>query len=94
MARGADSVEQTRMRTVRWRDPATVAEEIGRVEASLREEQARARQDRGQRWYRWVQDAMAGGGGRLYRWIKAGAPAVPTLVHDPADPEQADDGVR
>eukprot|EP00974_Lingulodinium_polyedra_P071938 6961734-Lingulodinium_polyedra.AAC.1 len=37
---------------------------------------------------------MAGGGGRLYRWIKAGAPAVPTLVHDPADPEQADDGVR
>eukprot|EP00974_Lingulodinium_polyedra_P054735 5266945-Lingulodinium_polyedra.AAC.1 len=37
---------------------------------------------------------MAGGGGRLYRWIKAVAPGVPTLVHDPDDPEQADDGVR
>eukprot|EP00974_Lingulodinium_polyedra_P035493 3406377-Lingulodinium_polyedra.AAC.1 len=94
MARDVGGEELTRMPAVRWRDPAAVAEETGRAEASLREEQARARQDRGQRWYRWVQDAMPGGGGRLYRWIKAGAPAVPTLVHDPADPEQADDGVR
>eukprot|EP00974_Lingulodinium_polyedra_P038914 3728439-Lingulodinium_polyedra.AAC.1 len=75
MARDADGEERARMRTVRWRDPAAAAEEIGSAETSLREEQARARQDRGQRWYRWVQDAMAGGGGRLYRWIKAGAPA-------------------
>eukprot|EP00974_Lingulodinium_polyedra_P037204 3568500-Lingulodinium_polyedra.AAC.1 len=37
---------------------------------------------------------MAGGGGRLYRWIKTGAPAVPTLAHDPDDPEEAVGGVR
>eukprot|EP00974_Lingulodinium_polyedra_P016407 1589172-Lingulodinium_polyedra.AAC.1 len=79
MARDVGGEELARMRTVRWRDPAAVAEEIVSAEASLREEQARAKQARGQRWYRWVQDAMAGGGGRLYRWIKAGAPAVPTL---------------
>eukprot|EP00974_Lingulodinium_polyedra_P029521 2844141-Lingulodinium_polyedra.AAC.1 len=63
MARDADGEELTRTRAVQWRDPAVVAEEIGSAEASLREEQARAKQERGQRWHRWVQDAMAGGGG-------------------------------
>eukprot|EP00974_Lingulodinium_polyedra_P100556 9741577-Lingulodinium_polyedra.AAC.1 len=61
MVRDADRDERARIGTVRWRGPAAVAEELGRAEGHLREEQARARQDRGQRWYRWVQDAMAGG---------------------------------
>eukprot|EP00974_Lingulodinium_polyedra_P037188 3567516-Lingulodinium_polyedra.AAC.1 len=60
MARDAGDEEHARMRAVRWRDPTAVAGEIARAEATLREEQARAKQDRGQRWYRWVQDAMAG----------------------------------
>eukprot|EP00974_Lingulodinium_polyedra_P015672 1519371-Lingulodinium_polyedra.AAC.1 len=34
-----------------------------------------------------------GGAGRLYKWIKAGAPPTPTLVPDPAvDREAGGDG--
>eukprot|EP00974_Lingulodinium_polyedra_P003278 307186-Lingulodinium_polyedra.AAC.1 len=48
MARGASDEEHARTRAIRWRDPDAVADEMRRAEAALREEQARARQDRGQ----------------------------------------------
>eukprot|EP00974_Lingulodinium_polyedra_P023874 2310813-Lingulodinium_polyedra.AAC.1 len=35
---------------------------------------------------------MAGGAGRLYRWIKAGAPAVPGLAPDPGAEQGGDNG--
>eukprot|EP00974_Lingulodinium_polyedra_P097674 9467508-Lingulodinium_polyedra.AAC.1 len=89
MCRGVNAEEQARLKGRCWRGPTVLARELAAAEGALRAEQSRAKEDRGQRWYRWVQDAMAGGGGRLHRWIKAGAPAVPTLVHDPDDPEEA-----
>eukprot|EP00974_Lingulodinium_polyedra_P066383 6425065-Lingulodinium_polyedra.AAC.1 len=59
-------------------------QEIRDAEAALAEATTATRRRRGQRWYEWVQEAIAGGAGRLYRWIKVGAPPAPASVPDPA----------
>eukprot|EP00974_Lingulodinium_polyedra_P108298 10484761-Lingulodinium_polyedra.AAC.1 len=57
--------------------------EIAVAEDELRAATADVRARRGRRGHRWVQDALADGGGRLYKWIRAGGEPAPGLVPDP-----------
>eukprot|EP00974_Lingulodinium_polyedra_P046244 4431540-Lingulodinium_polyedra.AAC.1 len=82
MATAEGPAERARLRG--WGGPAVVRAEVDAAEAALRDAQVFGWGERGARWYQWVQCAMAGGAGRVYKWIKAGAPPTPTLVPDPA----------
>eukprot|EP00974_Lingulodinium_polyedra_P068139 6597966-Lingulodinium_polyedra.AAC.1 len=66
-----------------WRRPGFLDAEIAAAEQRLKGAAARARERRGQGWHQWVQEALADGGGRLYKWIKAGGHPNPGMVPDP-----------
>ena len=61
-------------------------EAIQLAEAEYASRAADARQRRRDAWHTWAADALANGGGRLYRWIRADGTAAAGLVPDPADP--------
>eukprot|EP00974_Lingulodinium_polyedra_P005185 488758-Lingulodinium_polyedra.AAC.1 len=75
---------------VGWASREAVGAEIAGAEAEYRELAGAAKRRRADGWNRWVQEALSDGAGRLYKWIRAGAPPAPGLVPDPAARAQPD----
>ena len=57
---------------------------IANAETDYRNAKQAAQGRRRESWHKWVQEALADGGGRLYRWIKADGLTAPAMVPDPA----------
>eukprot|EP00974_Lingulodinium_polyedra_P129395 11209883-Lingulodinium_polyedra.AAC.1 len=80
----AAPAERARLEGVNWASRDAIGERIVEAEAEYQRLAAEAKRRRADGWNRWVQDALADGAGRLYKWIRAGGPPAPGLVPDPA----------
>ncbi len=65
------------------RRPGEVAACVERAEAEHEAAQRASRERRREAWHKWVTEALANGGGRLYRWIKADSALSAPMVPDP-----------
>ena len=63
---------------------ASLSELVVQAESDLSSKQREARARRKDSWHAWVQEALANGGGKLYRWIKGNDSFGASMVPDPA----------